>query len=137
MAGYARGVFQVTNDRIPRAARMTGRALNGLWAGHLVTQLLSQRDDQSGLADPRLAGNQQELSVAALRLAKVIAQEAQLRLAGNQRREARGLTRLESADDRARSQDPPHNDVLVDPADAMGAEILEVEQPAEEAAGAR
>ena len=100
-------------------------------------QLLAQRADEAGLADPGLAAEEHHLALALLGLPPAVEQQAELVLAPDQRRQARRLARLETALRAAAAEHPPGPHGCGEALEAVDAEVGVLEQAAEQAPGGR
>jgi hypothetical protein len=92
----------------------------------------AQLAHDSGLADPGLAGQQHDLTLAALRLAPAAEQQHNLPLAPDQRREARAVQRIEAVLGTSFAHDLPDGDRLGEALEALWAEVRQLEQATDE-----
>ena len=102
----------------------------------LSGKLLAQRLDDPRLADPGLAGKQHHLAFAVGRAPPAREQQMQLFLAPDQRDQVSAAQRLEAAGGLARAHHPPGAHLLAKTLELVDAKIGELEQAADQAAGA-
>ena len=93
----------------------------------LVGDPLSERLDQSRLADPGLPGEKHRLTLAALGEVPALEEKSQFLLARNKRAQARCVECLEAALRRARAGNPPSVDRLTEAPQFAWSEVLDLE----------
>ena len=100
----------------------------------LVLEPSAQLAHEARLADAGLAREQHHLPLAVRGLPPAAEQQGNLLLATDQRREARGLARLEAAFRTTFAFDPPGGERLGEAPQALRAEVGQLEQAAQEPA---
>jgi hypothetical protein len=134
VARKARSALELLDDGVQRAGRVMGRALAEQADVRLVLKLLAKLAHQARLADPGLAGEQHDLAFAIPRLPPAAQEQRNLLLAANQRRQARGLARLEAPLRPAFARNPPGRKRLGKALEPLWAEVSKLECPAHQPA---
>ena len=97
-------------------------------------QAPAQFPHEPRFADPGLAREQDHLALAVARLPPVAQQQRDLLLAADERRDARGLTRLQAALNPALARDPPDRERLGEALQALRPDVVELEHAADQSA---
>ena len=132
---YAGRALEQMNDRIPGTARVIGRALKRDQLIVFVGQALLQRDSEPRFSNSGIAGNDGHAATATFCPQILLVQQLQFCVAADQGSEMRGLACFKTAGDSRRSDHPPHSNLLLEPLDAVLAEVGEIKQPAQQPPG--
>src|SRR6185312_13912188 len=124
--------FKLTDDRIKRAVGVVRRTEIAQARVRLSADMFQERRGQSRLAYPRLARQQYHLTCAGFCPRPAAQQQADLFLASNQIRQASRMHRLETAGHGTGLQYRPSAYPLRHPFDMLRAQILELEDIAQE-----
>ena len=135
MGGEARRPLELRYDRVEHTIGVVGRAEMANRDVRLARQLLTKGVQQPRLANARLAGDQDHLTVAVLGPAPAIQQHGQLVLTTDQWRQALPMEGLEAAIGAAFALDPEGGDRLREPLDPGRTEVGQLEQRADQPPG--
>ena len=132
-----RGALELADDRMERAVGVMGRAEVAQAEVLLAGNSLEQRRAQARLSDAGLAREQDDATLAALRLFPTSQQQLQLFVAAQQRRHAGLVQGLEAAFRGAEAHDLPRRHGLGEALERHRAEVAVIEEPAGEAVRGR